>query len=215
MKRSAVVLVVLIALAGCGGGSSVKAGPAAKASPTTAQASPTRGQGVDQRTGERVDCPTQALKVSAATPWAKVKDAYEADEWAATIAITNPNATPVVIDNSTAVISYTGGRVPEAITGKFAAIAGPENTPNFHPVIGPNQSVTVTLQAVAGQKVTAITTSDLYATAYFTFRDRSCPPVVLDGAKPFEEAPRPQARTDPEPGHLPSCGAGGGPLLCT
>ncbi len=214
MKRSAVVLVALVALAGCGGGSDGGGGSAAKSSPA-AKASPTGGQGVDQRTGERVDCPTQALKLSAATPWAKVKDAYEVDEWAATATITNPNDTPVVIDNSAAVISYTGGRVPEALIGKFATIAPQGNPLSFNPVIGPNQTVTVTLQAVAGQKVTAITTSALYATAYFTFKDRSCPPVVIEGAKPVEEAPRPQEKTTPEPGHLPDCGLGSGPLLCT
>jgi hypothetical protein len=162
-------------------------------------------------------CPNQAIKMSAPGPWTKVKDDYEKDNWAATVTLTNPNSVPFQIDQSTALINYTGGRVPTALIDRFNAFVptADQKTGLQTPLVGPGQTIKVTLEAIAGQQVSAITTAEVFATGHFVFADGSCPGTI-DGAKPFNDAPAPKLRSSSDPKRvIPRCGAGDSALDCT
>lgn len=161
-----------------------------------------------------VPCPAKTVTVGTPTPWEKVKDAYSADEWAATVTITNPNDRALTVYASKAEIAYTGGRIPSALTGPFAATPPESGVGLFTALVGPGETGKVTLQASSGQAVTAITTVNIYMTGLFVFGGQNCP-AVIDGAKPLNAAPLIQDRSEPQPGRLPECRPGASTVGCT
>jgi len=163
-------------------------------------------------------CPTQAIKMGPVSAWTKIKDDYQVDTWNATTTFSNPNSVPFRVSESTAVINYTGGRIPSALIGDLNAfVRAPNgNAGLLRALVPPGQTIKVTLEALAGQQVTSITTSEVFATGQFVFDEGSCPGAI-EGAKPFSAAPKPKrAIDDTDPARpLPSCGVASSALFCS
>jgi hypothetical protein len=164
-------------------------------------------------------CPTQSIKMGQISGWTKVKDDYQIDTWNATATFTNPNNIPFRVDESTAIINYTGGRVPAALIGDFNAFVPTADSKAglLRPLVPPGGTIKITLEAVAGQQVTGITTAEVFATGHFVFADEGGCPGTIEGIKTFDQAPQAKrALDDIDPRRtLPKCGVANSSLLCT
>ncbi len=163
-------------------------------------------------------CPTQSIKMGQISGWTKLKDDYQIDTWNASTTLTNPNNVPFRLSESTAIINYTGGRVPAALIGDFNAFepSAGSKAGLLKPLVLPGQTIRVTLEAVAGQQVTGITTSEVFASGHFVFADADGCPGTIEGIKPFDQAPQARrALDDTDPRRtLPKCGVANSSLLC-
>lgn len=166
----------------------------------TAQPGPTRPPTTLQ------SCPTQPIKMGPVSAWTKVGTDGTLSNWTATATFTNPNNSPFVVNESTAVITYTGGRVPTALISSFNGYVPTAQSKLgvLDPLVPPGGNITVTLDAVSGPQVTAIATSQVFATGRFSLID--CPGTI-EGAKPYKDAPqKKRAADDTSPERLPPCG---------
>ena len=184
-----IAVVLLAALAACGGSAKAPSG-AASATPTTAKA----GTPTTVPATTTVPCPTKPLIMTLPGNWTMTKSFAGDQDWVGIATVMNPNAVDVnLLKEKTFALTevvLTTGKKFMAYTGRPTSVlpAGGGDGP----LILPGRTIEVSFH-MALVRPTSIVTTDLFAEATGTAQSgqytTTCP-VSVTGAKPVSAATR-------------------------
>lgn len=186
--RHAVVAVLLIVAAGCGGDTDAPPG-AATAAPSTAPA----GASTTVPVPTTAPCPTKPLVMTMPKDWTMIDSSAGHQRWEAVATVMNPNSVDVVLvaDRTFALtdVVLTTGKAFSAYTGRPVSVLPAGDRRRLLILPGRTIEVKFPIRLI---RPTSIATTDLFAGGDGVLQSgkgRTCP-VPVTGAKPVGAAIR-------------------------